>query len=126
MLQHVALFSAVSNAPEASKVLQNGTIYVVSKFDVVEPIPTHMVGFMISDLEFIEDTSGPVPLRVYGTTQALSNGFADMALEETAKLLKTFEEYLGVPYASKKFDQAAIPYVNIGKWQKRRKIKFNK
>lgn len=104
----------VSNAPEVSKTIQNGTIYAVTKFHDVNSAPTHMIGFMISDLEYVEDVSGSVPLRIYAKQQAIDSGYADKALEVSAMLLAAFEQYLGKPYAMEKLDQAAIPHINFG------------
>lgn len=116
-IQHIAGFTAVSNAPEMSKTLQNGTIYAVTKFHEIHSIPTHVIGFMISNLEHVEDVSGSTPLRVYAKPQAIESGYADRALEVSAKLLPAFEQYLGKSYALGTFDQVAIPRFNLGKFR---------
>lgn len=105
----------MSNAPEVSKTIQNGTIYAVTKFHDIDSAPTHMIGFMISDLEYVEDVSGSVPLRVYAKPQAIHSGYADKAMEVSAMMLAAFEQYLGKPLALRKLDQAAIPQFNLGK-----------
>lgn len=106
----------VSNAPEMSKTIQNGTIYAVTKFHDIDSIPTHAIGFMISNLEYIEDVSGSAPLRVHSKPQSIQSGYADKALEVSAKLLAAFEQYLGKSYALEKLDQVAIPRFNFGKF----------
>lgn len=86
-----------------------GSNHVVTTFADIESIHTYLVAFVISDFSYVEDTTGSVPHRVYARPQLIADGQAKLAIENSAKVLEAFEDYLSTPYALVKMDQVAVP-----------------
>lgn len=95
--------------PQASRTVETGSDYVVTKFEDIPSIQSYLIAFTVSDFTFVSDNSHSVPQRVFGIPQKITNGEARLALEVSGKILEEFESYLSVPYGLPKMDQAAIP-----------------
>lgn len=106
-------FKAVSNAVLKSKSHIEMTDTMKHVFDETPPIATSVFGFVVGDLEEIEElstTEAKTPVRII-TTKGDSS-MARYALHATSTLLPYFERVLGVPYPLPKLDIVGIPFLS--------------
>src|SRR5436305_685575 len=96
---------AVSNMPiESEKKVAGGKEV---RFAATPPMSSYLNVFVAGELDFIESRSGLTRLRVIAT-----KGKAEMgryALEASAQILKSYNDYFGVAYPLPKIDQIAVP-----------------
>ncbi len=84
-------------------------------FKTTKPLPTYLVAVAIGDLDVVEHTAIPtsdirdveIPLRGLAT-KGKGKEMA-YALENTASILATLENYFGIPYPYEKLDIVAVP-----------------
>ena len=76
-------------------------------FAVTQPMSSYLLAFIVSDFEFVEDTTASPVQRVYAQPELVSK--LDYSLKTGVGILKAFEDYFEVPYGLPKLDQAAIP-----------------
>jgi alanyl aminopeptidase len=105
---------AFANTPQIKEeTTENG--FKRLTFKTTKPLPTYLVAFAIGDLDVVEHSSIPpnairkveIPLRGLAT----KGKGKDMtyALENTASILVTLENYFGIPYPYEKLDIVAVP-----------------
>lgn len=98
---------AVANTPETKRAgAPGGTRF---EFAATPPLPSYLVAFAIGDFDIRDlGRAEKPPIRIVmpkGKTPA----HADLALDATAGLLKTLEDYFGLPYPYAKLDIVAVP-----------------
>jgi aminopeptidase N len=96
---------AVSNMPVASEKKVEGGREV--SFQPTPPMASYLNVFCAGEFDSIESESEGVKLRII-TTKGKTES-ARYALESTAKILRYYNDYFGVPYPLPKLDQLAIP-----------------
>lgn len=104
-IEHDVSYNAVSNWPVDSIVPVIGTNKYVTTFVKTYPMPTYLIGFVVSDFEFVEQGNQ----RVYAKPESIQAGEANFALNDGIRILQTCEELWGVPYSPPKVYQVAIP-----------------
>jgi aminopeptidase N len=94
---------AVANTPEAKRA---GSRF---EFAPTPPLPSYLVAFAVGDFDVrdMERTTKP-PIRIV-MTKGKVRAHSDLALEATAGLLGTLEQYFGIPYPYAKLDIVAVP-----------------
>jgi aminopeptidase N len=108
-IRHHASYTALSNMPVVSRNQVQSTDYVITKFAQTPSMQSYLVAFTVSDFNYVENAAVIPPQRIYGRSQAISNGDGDMALEASVKLMAKFENYINIPYSFPKMDQFACP-----------------
>ncbi|EKE71088.1 M1 family metallopeptidase [Gallaecimonas xiamenensis] len=104
---------AVANTPEVARREEGELAYV--QFATTKPLPTYLLAFAVGDLDIVQWQDLPktavrersVPLRgvaVHGKGDKLK-----FALENTAGIVETLENYFGIPYPYQKLDIIAVP-----------------
>jgi aminopeptidase N len=96
---------AVSNMPSESEQKIAGGKEV--RFAPTPPMSSYLNVFVAGELDFIESQVGPTQIRVIATKGKAELG--RYALKASAKILKYYNDYFGVPYPLPKLDQIAIP-----------------
>lgn len=104
--------TAVSNAPEVSKSIENGL--EVHRFAQTLPLPTYLVAMMVGPFAVAEgmvpptpERAAPLPLRVVSTRQ--NAGKLAFALDGSMGIVKHLESYFGQPFPYPKLDQITSP-----------------
>lgn len=85
---------------------------VTTTFRRTPKMSTYLVAFIVSDFESTNNNSTALPMRVFTHKSYLKQ--TTYALSEGEKLLKAIADYVKVPYALSKMDQAAIPDFRAG------------
>lgn len=75
---------------------------------------TYLLAFVVSDFNYVQNSTVVPPQRVWAQPRLISNGEANYALDVSPGLLKGFEEYLKVNYTFTKMDQIALPSFAAG------------
>ena len=103
---------AVSNAPEISKLLENGL--EVHRFAPTLPLPTYLVAMMVGPFAVVEGVvpptpqrAAPLPLRIVSTRQNADK--LAFALEGSKGIVAHLEDYFGQPFPYPKLDQITSP-----------------
>ncbi len=96
---------AVSNMPIASERKVDGGREV--SFEPTPSMASYLNVFCAGEFEAVESEAEGVKLRIITTKGKAESG--RYALESTAKILRYYKEYFGVPYPLPKLDQLAIP-----------------
>jgi len=109
-IEHGAVYTAISNMPEQSRVAVAGDeTRVLTTFETIPNVQTYLLAFVVSDFEYIENANVRTPQRVFGKPASIQNGEGEFALAAGVKLLEGFEQYFGFDYALPKMDQIGIP-----------------
>ncbi len=103
---------AISNMPEASRVLSEDGRRTTFTFDSSPPLPTYLVAFAAGPLEVRESKVGPTPLRVITTKGKSRLGGA--ALTAAAANVQALARYFDMPFPYPKLDLVAIPEFGAG------------
>lgn len=103
---------AISNMPEASRVLSEDGRRTTFTFDSSPPLPTYLIAFAAGPLEVRESKVGPTPLRVI-TTKGKS-GLGTAALAAAAANVSALARYFDMPFPYPKLDLVAIPEFGAG------------
>ena len=96
---------AISNMPVESETKIDKGKEV--RFGTTPPMASYLNVFVAGELDSIETQSGGVQIRVITTKGKTEWG--RYALESSAKILKYYNDYFGVPYPLPKLDQIAVP-----------------
>jgi aminopeptidase N len=96
---------AVSNMPIASEKKVDGGREV--SFRPTPSMASYLNVFCAGEFDAIESEVAGVKLRIITTKNKAESG--RYALESTAKILRYYNDYFGVPYPLPKLDQLAIP-----------------
>ncbi|KAK4880994.1 hypothetical protein RN001_004313 [Aquatica leii] len=95
-------YNSVSNTPK-NKNLSHGLLDV---FKETEIMPTYLLSFIISEMNFSETLERH---RILGTPEEIKYGLHKFALNKSYELLNAMEKYTGISYVPEKMDHAAIP-----------------
>lgn len=92
--------------------------WVFDKFKTSPPMPTYIVAFVLTELDFIETwyrsiDGRNVTLRLWTLEHKLDQ--LEMAVMLVPKVLSALEEYLAMPYSLPKLDIIAIPGYEAGR-----------
>lgn len=99
-------WTAVSNMPVASEKDVPGRRREVV-FQPTPPMASYLNVFCAGEFDCVESEAEGTKLRVF-TTKGKGDS-ARYALESTAKILRYYNQYFGVPYPLPKLDQLALP-----------------
>jgi aminopeptidase N len=108
-IQHDEAYHSISNMPVISRNRINGTSYVITKFQDTPPMQSYMLSFVVSNLKHIEINDAKVPQRIFARQSAIDNGELDYIAEHLVNILKTFEDYFGIPFPLPKLDHVLLP-----------------
>ena len=107
-------YKGFANTPQISEKATEGG-YKKLTFKTTKPLPTYLIAVAVGDLDLVEHAAIPssdirsreIPLRGIAT----KGKGKDMAyaLENTASILATLEDYFGTPYPYEKLDIVAVP-----------------
>ncbi len=107
---------AVSNMPETARrdrpVEPGAAPTTTFEFATTPPLPTYLVAFAVGDFDVREGERAPLPMRLI-TTKGKS-GLGQIALDDTAALVKEGASYFGVGYPYPKLDIVAVPNFAAG------------
>lgn len=109
-IEHDRSYNAISNWPVDTIIPVIGTNNYISTFQETYPMPTYLIGFIVSDYTFVEEGNQ----RVYAAPEAVESGQADFALQYGIRILQACEELWGVPYSPPKLDQVSVPDFGAG------------
>ncbi len=105
---------AVSNAPEASKTLENGR--EVHRFAPTLPLPTYLLAMMVGPFTTTDGVvpaspqrATPLPLRIVSTRP--NAGKLGFALEGSKAIVAHLEDYFGQAFPFPKLDQITTPII---------------
>ena len=107
-------YRALSNTREIdTEPLGNGLQRVT--YATTEPLPTYLIAFAVGPLDVVDWE--PIPPNAYRDRPLPLRGIAargrgakmSFALENTAALVNSLEEYFGIPYPFDKLDLVAVP-----------------
>lgn len=104
-IEHDMSYNAISNWPVDSILPVIGTNKYITTFVETYPMPTYLIGFVVSDFDFVEQGNQ----RVYAKPESIASGEADFALNDGVRILQVCEELWGIPYSPPKVYQVAIP-----------------
>lgn len=104
-IEHDSSYNAISNWPVDAIVPVIGTNHSITTFVETYAMPTYLIGFVVSDFEFVEAGNQ----RVYAKPESIASGEADFALADGVRILQICEDLWGVPYTPPKVYQVAIP-----------------
>jgi len=96
---------AISNMPVESETKIDKGKEV--RFGTTPPMASYLNVFVAGELDCVEMQSGGVQIRVITTKGKTEWG--RYALESSAKILRYYNDYFGVPYPLPKLDQIAVP-----------------
>lgn len=82
------------------------------EFETTPIMSTYIVAWVVGNLEFVEDKSGPIPIRVYAERSEKDWGY--FSLDVAKNCLKFFEDYFQMKYPLPKLDMVAIPSFAMG------------
>ncbi len=103
-------YNAISNWPVDSIIPVIGTNKYITTFVKTYPMPTYLIGFVVSDFGFIEQGKQ----RVYAKAESIASGEADFALNDGIRILQLCEELWNVEYSPPKLYQVALPDFGAG------------
>lgn len=112
--RHHATYRAITNTPVISSLPDITPGYMITKFAEIPSMQTYLLAFLISDFNFVSNTSVVPPQRVFAKPSSISNGDANYALGVSPDVLKGFEDYLNISYTFAKMDQVALPNFAAG------------
>ena len=100
-------FTAISNMPVSSKKKVDKDKKVLYQFAKTPAMSTYLVYLGVGEFEHIAGRVAKTQIRVITTEGNKSRG--RYSLELGKKLLKSYEDYFGIPYPLPKLDLIAIP-----------------
>ena len=99
-----------SNTPEINSYEEKS--WVTHEFDSTPPISSYLIAIAVGPFEKIPVKNLSIPGHII-TTRGKSSQ-ANYAAQITPVILKTLEDYFGIPYPFKKLDQIATPEFRFG------------
>ncbi|XP_046862649.1 glutamyl aminopeptidase-like [Xenia sp. Carnegie-2017] len=111
-IEHRSDYTALSNMNEvSSQSLSNGRI--VTYFNKSVPMPTYLVGMIVSDFKSLNGTTkNNVTIKTWGTPLEYKD--SSYALKIALNVTTFLENYYGVNYPLPKQDMVAVPDFNSG------------
>eukprot|EP00818_Percolomonas_sp_WS_P000779 CAMPEP_0117450958 /NCGR_PEP_ID=MMETSP0759-20121206/8750_1 /TAXON_ID=63605 /ORGANISM="Percolomonas cosmopolitus, Strain WS" /LENGTH=897 /DNA_ID=CAMNT_0005243523 /DNA_START=30 /DNA_END=2723 /DNA_ORIENTATION=- len=107
--------TVLSNMPEIGRevhIHENGKEFAKTIFAQTGKLPTYLVAFVIGDLDYIEDTSSGICIRVYARKGQSHLG--KFALKSAVHSLPFFSNFFRVPYPARHLNMVAIPSFSAG------------
>ncbi|GJQ85518.1 hypothetical protein Trydic_g18428, partial [Trypoxylus dichotomus] len=77
----------------------------IDNFDESVKMPTYLVAFIVSEMDFTEEGNQ----RVYAAPAHIADGRGEYGLTMGIEILKVMADFTSIPYTLPKVDQAAIP-----------------
>ncbi|XP_070493081.1 aminopeptidase N-like [Chironomus tepperi] len=111
-IQHDKSYHTLSNMQMSKIEALSGTSYVTTTFVETPPIPTHLLSFVVSDLDFISNKNEQFEQNIYGEPFKIRNGTAKFALKTVDEVLNKFIEVLPISLGITKLDHVVIPIFN--------------
>ncbi|XP_057692430.1 alanyl (membrane) aminopeptidase-like b [Corythoichthys intestinalis] len=82
----------------------------VTRFYQTRRMSTYLFAFTVSELEYLElNYDHRVEIKIFARPDATDAGHTQYALDVTVKILKFYEDYLGIEYPLRKLDEIALP-----------------
>ncbi|KAM6388236.1 aminopeptidase N isoform 1-T2 [Pluvialis apricaria] len=114
-LIHPSNHSAISNMPVAStQEWMHEKDWNITKFQTTPKMSTYLLAFIVSQFDYVQNTSEDVLIRIWGRPTAIAEGQGDYALQVTGPILNFFERHYDTPYPLPKSDQVGLPDFNAG------------
>ncbi|NXV17294.1 AMPN Aminopeptidase, partial [Cepphus grylle] len=115
-LIHPSDHKAISNMPVSStrQEMMDRMSWNITTFQTTPKMSTYLLAFIVSQFEFVGNTSENVLIRIWGRPKAIAEGQGNYALEVTGPILKFFEKSYNMPYPLPKSDQVGLPDFNAG------------
>ncbi|XP_028402372.1 glutamyl aminopeptidase-like [Dendronephthya gigantea] len=113
-IEHRDDYTALSNMNQVSSVGVGNNRHL-TRFAKSVPMPTYLVGMIVSDFKYLEDKTGEhgnITLRTWATP--LQYNDSDYALKIGKNVTTYLETYYGVPFPLPKQDMVALPDFNSG------------
>lgn len=107
-------FKAISNTclTSCKQRVDAGAEDRVFEFKETPPIAPSVFGFVVGDLEYLEDKVGDVPIRVYGIPRELDG--CRYPLKIATQLLPNLESIFRTKYPLDKLDFVSLPFLSDG------------
>ncbi|NWY55925.1 AMPN Aminopeptidase, partial [Chionis minor] len=115
-LIHPSDHKAISNMPakNTSQVVIDGKDWNITEFKTTPKMSTYLLAFIVSQFDFVQNSSEDVLIRIWGRPKAIAEGQGDYALNVTGPILTFFEKHYNTPYPLPKSDQVGLPDFNAG------------
>ncbi|NXA27343.1 AMPN Aminopeptidase, partial [Ibidorhyncha struthersii] len=115
-LIHPSDHSAISNMPAIStrREVIDGKDWNVTEFETTPKMSTYLLAFIVSQFDYIQNTSENVLIRIWGRPKAIAEGQGSYALQVTGPILNFFEKHYNTSYPLPKSDQVGLPDFNAG------------
>ncbi|NXN59363.1 AMPN Aminopeptidase, partial [Rynchops niger] len=113
-LIHPSNHKAISNMPVNSTQQMMDNSWNITTFQTTPKMSTYLVAFIVSEFDYVENTSENVLIRIWGRPKAIAEGQGNYALKVTGPILKFFEKNYDMPYPLPKSDQVGLPDFNAG------------
>jgi aminopeptidase N len=117
----------VVSTTRESSVEQSGASAQTWSFPETPRIPSYIFSLHAGTYEYWSDEEFRIPLRVYARRSStdLVAADIDMWFDFTRAGFDFFEEYYGVPYPYRKYDQLIVPDFNSGAMENAAAVTFN-
>ena len=113
-IKHDKSYTAISNTRSSGRTAITGTDYVVTKFETTPLMQTYLLAFIVSDFTYVQNSDKVLRQRIFAKKQSIAAGEGDVALVMSERVIRQFEEHLGVKYSLSKMDQVAVPDFDAG------------
>ncbi|NWQ94769.1 AMPN Aminopeptidase, partial [Burhinus bistriatus] len=115
-LIHPSDHEAISNMPAkgSRQEMIDGKNWNITEFETTPKMSTYLLAFIVSQFDFVQNTSGNVLIRIWGRPKAIAEGQGSYALQVTGPILKFFEGHYNTSYPLPKSDQVGLPDFNAG------------
>ena len=81
----------------------------MTMFDYTELLPTYVFAFAVGPYLFLDGSydNGRIPMRLYviSSVNFMLSAYQDFIFDVTKKAMAFFEDFFGIPYPFKKYDQ---------------------
>ena len=105
-------WTIMSNGPPISNRYAKGKRKI--EFRPTPVISTYLFNLTLGDFAMWQDSSGPVPMRLFCRQSQADYLDSEGIFEVTRKGLNFFADYFDYPYPFEKYDQAFVPEYNAG------------
>lgn len=115
-IQHDKSYDALSNIKKSKyEALSEESSYVTTTFFETPPIPTHLLAFVVSNLDCISNNTRQIEQSIYGEPLKIRSGTAKFALKTVDEVLNKFiEELQPISLGITKIDHVEIPLLRGG------------
>lgn len=114
-IQHDKSYDVISNMKMSKKeVLSVDSSYITTTFFETPPIPTHLLAFVVSNLDSISNKTRQIEQSIYGEPLKIRSGTAKFALKTVDEVLNKFMDVLPTSLGITKIDHVEIPLLRGG------------